>query len=131
MCEVAKLSRVHSGHGPVTPQQIAPQASPPMGPAAAQVSPDAHAGCVPQRHVPLSQCSPAAQQAAPHAGPSGQPPDEAHDPAGASVPASVHVRWVQLTPVSVHVQELQPSPTGNVSPTAYVRPWYEQEPPLS
>jgi hypothetical protein len=64
----------HCGHGPLAPQQIAPHESPPIGPAAWQVSPDPHAAAMPHRHVPLWQCSPVLQQPVPHAGPVAQLP---------------------------------------------------------
>jgi hypothetical protein len=86
------------------------------------VSPVPHAGFVPHTQVPLAQRSPCLQQMTPHAGPSGHPPEALHDSGLASTPASLHATSVHTTPLAVQVHELQPSPAGNTSPTAYCVP---------
>jgi len=107
----------YCGHGPLVPQQIEPQRSPPIGPGASQLSPVPHAGSVPHLHTPLSQRSPIAQHSAPHAGPDpcGQPPVAPQNPGS----ASAHACFVHDAPVAVHVHELQPSPAGKTSPSKY------------
>ena len=110
--------QLHSGHGPLMPQQIDPQTSPPAGPGAAQMSPVPHADPCPHRHVPFVHRSPARQHTAPHAGPSGQPPVPPQNAGDASMPPSAHACFVHATPLAVHVHELQPSPFGNTSPNA-------------
>ena len=85
--------------------------------------PSVQAGFEAHWQAPLTQRSPWPQHRVPQAGPSRQPPEAAHDSGFAStVPASGQASAVQLTPPAVHMQELQLSPAGNTSPTAWDAP---------
>ena len=74
----------YPGQGPLTPQQIWPQASPPTGPKWSQTSPPEQAAPAPHQHAPSTHSSPAAQHPPPHAGPSAQSPDGAQGAGGAA-----------------------------------------------
>ena len=105
---------VHCGHGPVAPQQIEPQASPPAGPAASQVSPVPHAEPAPHMQTPKSQRSPAPQQIAPQPTPVVHVSFGWHSVAGSASAGAWHGRAVHVKPVRLHVQSLQSSPAGQV-----------------
>jgi hypothetical protein len=71
------------------PQHNTPHASPPIGPAASQLSPTPHPAVLPHRQTFASQCSPRPQHAIPHRTPPAQPPLGTHVLAPASLPASL------------------------------------------